>query len=506
MLPSDQLCCAGCGVHNSPMARLKAHKHQSGQTALMVTLTLPPILGLIGLVVDVGWIYWRKEACRTAAQAAAQASAMHASKLNTAWPATCVSAISGIGVWCNATATQCPATPTTTPPNNFQTACLYAQANGFSAGGRQNVRVSANNGSTTLAPGVTTTYYVTVSVAEKIPLTFLTVLGAGNFGWATANATAGITGATTGGCLYVLDPSGKDSLKATNNAHISPSCGVYVNSNDPEALLATGSASITTSGTPKPPIQVTGGVNVNNGGSLNPSATTGVAATPDPLSSLVKPWTNCTGMGCPPTNCQYTGCTGAADHCDYTNYILSSGSWGPPYTQLNPGIYCGTGGYPAITINNGNSATFNAGMYVINGGGVSIQSGAGNSGSGVIFYLTGTNANYGGLNFANGTTVNFTAPTSGDLADVLVYQDRSLNPTGGAATSQFQGGATSSLAGIIYLPTTGVNFANGTTTTNKTSLVVYDATFAGGTYVFTQDPAGTLTGSSSGTPFLVGEN
>ena len=30
--------------------------------------------GLLGLVVDVGWANWRKEACKTAAEAAAQAA------------------------------------------------------------------------------------------------------------------------------------------------------------------------------------------------------------------------------------------------------------------------------------------------------------------------------------------------------------------------------------------------------------------------------------------------
>jgi hypothetical protein len=153
-------------------------------------------------------------------------------------------------------------------------------------------------------------------------------------------------------------------------------------------------------------------------------------------------------------------------------------------------------------------------MYVINCGGVnitSVGSGGPNSGTGVIFYLTGTNSNYKGFTDTNGTAVSFTAPTTGDLADVLVYQDRSLKPTAGTgasstATSQFQGGASSSLAGILYLATAAVNFANGTTTTNKTSLVTYDAYFAGGTYVFTQDPAGTLRGSGSTSVYLIGVN
>jgi hypothetical protein len=116
------------------------------------------------------------------------------------------------------------------------------------------------------------------------------MLGTGNFGWASANASAGSVGTPSGGCLYVLDPSGKDAINASNNAHIDPSCGVYVNSSNAEAVLVTGSANITTSGTPQPPINVVGGVNVNNGGSLSPGATT-TAAVADPLAGLDVPWT-----------------------------------------------------------------------------------------------------------------------------------------------------------------------------------------------------------------------
>ncbi len=58
----------------------RARNRCSGQAALMITISLPVTLGLIGLVVDVGWAYYREEACRTAAQSAAFAAAMAANK------------------------------------------------------------------------------------------------------------------------------------------------------------------------------------------------------------------------------------------------------------------------------------------------------------------------------------------------------------------------------------------------------------------------------------------
>ena len=219
-----------------------------GQAVLFVTLSLPVMLGLLGLVVDVGWMYWRREACLTAAQSGALAAAVSASKSTTTYPATCSTTTS---LWCSATPVQCATSPTNPPTNNFQTACLYAKANGFSpANARQNVQVSANNGSTSSAPNVSPSYYITVTVTESIPLTFLAALGSGYFGVASASATGGIITTPSGGCVYILDPSGKDALNASNNAQITPSCGVQVASNNTEAMIATGSAKVATTGTP----------------------------------------------------------------------------------------------------------------------------------------------------------------------------------------------------------------------------------------------------------------
>jgi hypothetical protein len=51
-----------------------------------------------------------------------------------------------------------PGHPDRLRANDFQTACLYAKANGFAATGKQDVMVSANNGSTSPAPGTTASY------------------------------------------------------------------------------------------------------------------------------------------------------------------------------------------------------------------------------------------------------------------------------------------------------------------------------------------------------------
>ncbi len=481
-----------------PKPNAPSGRRERGQMAVFLTLSVPVMVGLLGMIVDVGWLYWRREACLTAAQSGAIAAAAYVAK-NVTLPLSSCNTTSA--AWCSATATSCASTVPSSPSNSFDAACEYVNANGFTtSNSRQSVQMTASSGSGTTA------YTATVTVGETYPLTFLNALGLGSFSSIKAAASAGtnsVAGGNNGACVYVLDHTATDALNANNNAQISSSCGVYVNSSASEAAIIQGSAKITTTSTPQPPIEVYGGTTINNGGSTSPSVTHLSAQVADPLSSLAVPWCVSTN-GCT-SKCQYTGCTTAAGSCDHTNVNLSA--WqATPYT-LNPGVYCGTGGSYAISVSNGNGVTFNPGMYVINGGGVSLASNSSSqsdSGSGVIFYLTGTASTYGGFSVANGTYLNLTAPTTGNLADVLVYEDRSFTPTGTNATTQFQGGSNSAMTGIIYLPNSSIAFANGTSTTTSVSLVVDKASFAGGAYIFAKDAAGTLPSGTTYVPKLMG--
>src|SRR5215470_13581356 len=101
-----------------------------GQAALFITLSIPVTFGMLSLVVDIGWSYWRREACKTAAQAAATAAAMTVSQAS--------NYICGNGVTCTTTETACPTSPTP-PTDALMAGCLYAKQNGFTATGNQNV-------------------------------------------------------------------------------------------------------------------------------------------------------------------------------------------------------------------------------------------------------------------------------------------------------------------------------------------------------------------------------
>ncbi|HLH18254.1 MAG TPA: pilus assembly protein TadG-related protein [Bryobacteraceae bacterium] len=450
-----------------------------GQAAIMVSLSLVVTLGLLGMVVDVGWMYWRKEAAFTAAQAAAIGAVMQAKTVNSGSTFTCNSPSQ---IWCGSTATACSTSPTNS--TTLGTACLYAKQNGFTASGRQNVLVSAGNGTAPTVPNVASSYYVTVQVTEQIPLTFLAVIANGYFGTVAARSTAEVINQGGGGCIYVLDPSGAAALNVSNGVRVSSQCGYYVDSSSSSALSVTGGANLTaTNGSS---IMVHGGAVVNNGATTSPAPTTGAPVAADPFLSRPVPWSSSASSRT--YQCDYTGC----DHttCDHTNYTWSS--WTSQLT-LSPGVYCG-----GIQIGNVNSVVFNPGVYILNGGGMNLGGlggiPGGVTGSNVLFFDTGTNSTYKGITLGNGISFTFSAPTTGSLAGILFYQDPGITaPTLGASavTSYFNGGSSFSLQGSLYFPNTTVNFSNGTSTT-ATGLVVNDLVFTGGSN-FVQDTSN-LTG------------
>lgn len=177
---------------------------QNGQAALFMTMTIGVTLGLMGLVVDEGWAYFRQEACVTAAQAAAIAGAQYASSNNGVWPpSSCTSASS---ISCNTIGATCPTNLTlaTNATSVLMAACLYAQQNGFKATGKQNITVYTNTGNPPSASGVISAYYINVRVAEKTPLTFLAALVGNTSTIVSASSTAIVVAAGAHGIAFLV--------------------------------------------------------------------------------------------------------------------------------------------------------------------------------------------------------------------------------------------------------------------------------------------------------------
>src|SRR5215217_7701413 len=125
-------------------------------------ISLTATLGLLGLVVDVGWAYWRKEVCRAAAQSAVLAGAIAAKDF---------SGCNIAGVSCQSE-TACPQNPTN--ETNIGVGCLYAKQNGFINLLKQTVTMAAGTGTPPFT-GVVADYWITATVGENIPQLFSAV-------------------------------------------------------------------------------------------------------------------------------------------------------------------------------------------------------------------------------------------------------------------------------------------------------------------------------------------
>ena len=227
-------------------------KRRRGQVIVMVTLCLFVLCGILGLAVDLGWMYFVRKAAQAAADAAAIAAVKNVKD----------SAASLADYSCGGIAT-CAATPVDCPgaPGNLQSACLYAAQNGFSAANsRQWVSVQASDRNTPptvaacnplvyhppTAPCVDTYYWVTVRVGERIPQLFSAVLG--NFmGTSAARATAAVAQSEVLGSLILLNRQNErwpfdtgTNLRLYGAPTVHVPGGIFLSSNTSQAGLIQG--------------------------------------------------------------------------------------------------------------------------------------------------------------------------------------------------------------------------------------------------------------------------
>jgi hypothetical protein len=284
---------------------------------------------------------------------------------------------------------------------------------------------------------------VYVKISQNQPTQFLQFAGYKSIPM-TASAVAMIN--NSGSCIYGLNATAPKTVWISGTTSFSSACGIYDNSdNSSSALVVSGNATVST-----PTIGVVGG-STYNGGPTAPMAT-GIAAFTDPLADVPAP--------------SYTDtCKGSFKNTNLGSGTYSSQEW------------CG-----GITVNAGATVTFNPGLYVINGGGITFNGGT-ISGSNVTFYLTGQNGSggsakdYAGVTINGNATVNFSAPCSGassalgnSATGILFFQDRSITSTANNG-SIINGGATSTYDGALYFSTTSLNFAGSSSSNGYMYLV-----------------------------------
>jgi hypothetical protein len=112
--------------------------------------------------------------------------------------------------------------------------------------------------------------------------------------------------------------------------------------------------------------------------------------------------------------------------------------------------------------------------------GFTVNAGATLTGDGVTIILTSTNGvDYAQANLNGNATIKLTAPTSGQWAGVLFYQDRNA-PVSINNQNNIAGDAKSQFKGVIYFPSQSVSMSgNATIVDSCLQVVAQTVTFTG---------------------------
>lgn len=234
-------------------------------------------------------------------------------------------------------------------------------------------------------------------------------------------------------CILALSPGAAKAADFAGNSSLTLSgCTVMSNSIASNALNVQGSAKVTV-----PCMYATGGANLGGTTTLTSCASVKTQQPPvaDPYKSLIMP----TVSG----SCQNQG-NGAT---------------------LNPGNYCG------LTFKK--NVNLNPGVYIVNGGNLTINAGAVVSGTGVTFYLV----NGAGVSVNGNSDLQLSAPTSGGYSGFLLISDRS-----NTSWITINGNNTSTITGAIYAPDASVSYiGNFSGQSGCTQIVAQTVTWSGST-------------------------
>ena len=245
------------------------------------------------------------------------------------------------------------------------------------------------------------------------------------------NASA-VAGKRSAMCILALERNEAHGLHLNWSSKIeAPNCTVQVNSGHKYAFAAWAGSELLAGG-----LCVTGGAYLSYfGHNVSPEPTTGCPPQIDPLAALEAP---------------------EIGGCDFTDKALSEFNG-----TLHPGVYCG-----GLAISGSSDVSLAAGVYVIKDGPLTIADTAKMAGDEVTFFLTGDTAL---VNFSDDSELALTAPVDGDLAGILVYQDRDFG-----GDHIWDSGAPNTLHGTIYLPegTLKSNSSNAITPVNSCNVLI----------------------------------
>ncbi len=240
-----------------------------------------------------------------------------------------------------------------------------------------------------------------------------------------------------GACIYALDSSASAAFQIAGAQSTYTACGVVVESTSSSGFEMEGAGTLYLENHAQ--VSVVGGADLTgqtylydtiSGKDVSAVETTNPG---DPFASLAAP-TSGTIVG-----------------KSATYYDMNSK---PANNTISPGIYCGG---LEIGNTNGTTFTFSSGVYILAGGGLTLESQAKVAGTGVTFYNTSSSgwgcsgsSNYTPVTISGQVTATLSAPTSGTYTGILFFGNRTGCSTKGSCNDQINGGSTAILNGALY--------------------------------------------------------
>ena len=314
-------------------------------------------------------------------------------------------------------------------------------------------RTAETRGPISVTPVVdTTAKTVRVTIATDQPTYVLKAFGA-----ALTEISVSATAKVVGGapiCVIGLDKDANKTVFLDKSAKLqAPGCSVYSNSTGSGGLEARDDAVVSAAF-----ICTAGGKFGAKKASFTPDPQLDCPALPDPLAARPQP---------------------QASGCIQTDLVLAGVT-----ATLMPGTYCG-----GITIDKGAKVTFSPGVYVIKDGPLVVTGQGALTGANVGLFLSGKGAQ---IRFDGPSSVSLTAPKSGDMAGILMFEDRAA-PLG--QKHEITSNDTRMLLGTIYLSRGRLHVAAQSPVADKSAYTIVVANqfslSEGPTMVLNTDYAGT---------------
>ena len=259
---------------------------------------------------------------------------------------------------------------------------------------------------------------VTVSLGADQPTYFMSM-----FGTTSVHIDATATASINAGppiCVIGLDQTKPETLLLdTNAALLAPGCSIFSNSNKMTGLTSKNGAKVVAS------LICSAGGKANFGmGSFTPDPTVDCPVMPDPLANRSQP---------------------TVGACTYNQKVVSSGT-----VTLNPGVYC-----EGLTIKGTANVKLNPGIYIMKDGPFLVTNGGTVSGTEVGIFFTGSDAI---LNLDTVSNVSLSAPVTGDMAGILMFEDRAGKSN---LVHLILSNNARTLLGTIYLPRNRLHIGAG---------------------------------------------